>query len=1699
MFGFYAKRLALLMTPVLVFAFHACGPKKVVEPSAEEFAAYIKAYTGGIVAQDAPLRIELMEELQEQPAELFSLKPSVPGDTRWSGPSSLAFIPEEDALKPGKVYTVCFHLEKLYPDAKPFEYSISVKGKAPGKAAADEEEADNGRPFRVVKAGLEDDHIDVELSASPANANLKGMVELSGTTRSYTQVLDRTLRVFFEGRSGDLQLSLDPGLKSSGGDSLGEAYIKTFALGDDMPAVEIPLKGNILPDKEKLLLPFRAVNLSAVEVRIVKIYEKNVLMFLQENNLGGNSALRRCGRLVYHGDIALDPSKDLHKWNSHSIDLGGLLKKEPGAIYRIRLSFRQDQSLWGGKEPSATLTPGLDGKPSARDEAIWDTTYPYYWDNDYDWDLYDWEEANDPSKPSYYMDSDRFPSVQLISSDIGLMAQYAGGDQIWVATSDLIGAKPLSGVQLEVFDYQLQSIAKGKSDKDGLAQFKLPRKPFAVTAKAGGSVAYLKVTAGNERSLSRFDVGGESIQDGLKAYIYGERGVWRPGDTLHVNMILSNKGNALPEGHPATLELYTPEGQFYTRLVRKGLDGFFSYDIPTKADDPTGYWNAYFKVGGSSFHKTLHVETIKPNRLKINAIYPSTLQGGSNVRADVSAQWLSGGAAAEFPASARITIKRGSGAPFKGFEKYCFSAPGAQFNSIETELFKTRLNGEGKASVQIALPQTESAPGMLEACIVTSVEEPGGDESFTTEILPYSPYTGYVGIKTPEADYLETDKSHSISLATIDAAGRRVKGHKVEYALYRVGWSWWWDNAGGDLDAYVNGSAVSRVLSGEFSSGSADASFNVNVPKDQWGRYLVVARDMTSGHISGKTLFFDWPDFDGRASRRDPEALTMLSIATDKPSYRPGEKATVYIPAAKGGKALVSLEGSSGVLRREWVSTSEKDTPWTFKVEPGMAPNIYVHVTLLQPYGFTVNDLPIRLYGVQRVQVENPDSKLSPQIQMADKLHPDEAFTVKVSEKDGKPMTYTLAIVDEGLLDLTAFKTPDPWSRMYRPEALGVNTWDLYDNVIGAFSGSFSPLAAIGGDEDAIRSARKDNRFNPVVITLPPRRLEKGTDVIQLKLPQYVGSVRVMLVAARDGAYGNAEKTVPVTSPLMVIPTLPRVLGCGEKVSLPVNVFAVEDGIGETKVSVKVSGPVKLEGASSQSISFGGKAGDGLLSFALKAGEDSGTANITVQASGGGYSSSESIALPVQVPEADVTQVKQFILEAGQSIQSGAGTVQISSFPAIDAAGLFAGMRDYPYNCTEQISARGITLLNLLPLLGEAENAQAKDLVPRLISQLYARQGADGGFRYWPGGNSDSWVSSMAGIFLNEAAKAGYEINPGVMKAWKQYQQKLSQAYRKAGSSILSQADEAYRLYSLACAGESSIAGMNRLRESGELSPRAIWILSSTYSVCGKASIGEKLLEGLSRSFEEEYVLYGSPERDRFIALEALVRCGRVNEALAMAQDIRLPSKFSTQESAFAAVAYRLLYEKLPTQGIKAKVDETNVVSAKGSVSLPVKATVKNTGEGPLYCSVSTISRGLPKATSNGLRLEVKYISADGKVLNPAQLKQGTRFKTVIKVSSLQLGRPLENLALRFRAASGWEIVNERLTGEQDSSYDYMDIRDDRVHYFFGLGAGASRVFEIGLRAAYEGSYQLPATVVEAMYEPAVSASTAPGSATVVK
>lgn len=344
-------------------------------------------------------------------------------------------------------------------------------------------------------------------------------------------------------------------------------------------------------------------------------------MFMQNNSLSSANELRRSGRLVYKKTLwlAKDSSKDVHRWEDYSIDLAGLIHQEPGAIYRVILSFRQEYSAYpcGGSEnkemqfadnkSSDNLTKVSGETLSEDDEAVWDTPETYYYYNGsvpMDWSQYRWTERDNPCHPSYYMNSDRIAACNIFASNLGMIVKRNSLNKLWIAVNNILDTKPVAKAQVTIYNFQLQPIGKGETNGEGLVEITPKGVPFIAVAEADKQKAYVRVVDGEEQSVSRFDVEGKDIQKGLKGFVYGERGVWRPGDTLHISFMLEDREKRIPDKHPVALEIYNPRGQFYTKMIStQGTNGFYTFAVPTQADDPTGLWNAYVKVGGTAFHK----------------------------------------------------------------------------------------------------------------------------------------------------------------------------------------------------------------------------------------------------------------------------------------------------------------------------------------------------------------------------------------------------------------------------------------------------------------------------------------------------------------------------------------------------------------------------------------------------------------------------------------------------------------------------------------------------------------------------------------------------------------------------------------------------------------------------------------------------------------------------------------------------------------------------------------------------------------------------------------------------------------------------------------------------------------------------------------------------------------------------------------
>ena len=1590
--------------------------------------------------------------------------------------------------------------------------------------------------------------------------DLQGLIEIPEVSSYIFQIKENKVNVYFEANQLDkITLNIHEGVKNTSGKLLGTSHSISLSELNLKPQVEMKVQGAILPDSKRLMIPFRAVNLYAVDLQVIRIFENNILMFMQNNSLSTANELRRSGRLVYKRTLWLgkDTSKDLHKWEDYSIDLSGLIKQEPGAIYRVILSFKQEYSAYpcGGEQNekamqfanrnSGELTKVAASTLSDEEEANWDTPETYYYYNgssSMDWSQYKWEERDNPCHPSYYMVSDRTATCNVLASNIGMIVKRNSLNKLWVAVNNILDTAPVNKAKVTVYNFQLQVIGTGETDKEGFAVIESKGVPFIVVAESEQQKAYVKVADGEEQSVSRFDVGGKDIQKGLKGFIYGERGVWRPGDTLHIAFILEDREKRIPDKHPVALEIYNPRGQFYNKLIStNGMNGFYTFHVPTKADDPTGLWNAYIKVGGTAFHKSLRVETVKPNRLKINLKLPGEIIQASEkeVYATLSSAWLTGATASRLKAKTEMSLSRVN-TQFKNFSQYNFNNPATEFTTVKTDVFDGTLDADGNAGFTLKLPEAGNAPGMLSAHITTRVFEPGGDASIHTLTVPFSPFSSYVGINLnqPKGKYIETDKDHVFDIVTVNAAGKPVNRTNLEYKVYRISWSWWWENKDESFETYINGSSITPVASGTLQTIGGKTSFKFRVNYPDWGRYLVYVKDRESGHATGGTIFVDWPEWRGRSNKTDPSGIKMISFSLDKDAYEIGETVTAIIPAAAGGRALVSIENGSTVLQREWIEVADKgDTKYQFKVTPEMAPNVYLHISLLQPHAQTVNDLPIRMYGVMPIFVTDKQTILQPQIRMPDVLRPETAFQVTVSEKSGKPMTYTLAIVDDGLLDLTNFKTPNPWNEFYAREALGIRTWDMYDDVLGASAGNFGGLFSTGGDETLKPADSKANRFKPVVKFIGPFYLGKGQNKThQITLPMYVGSVRTMVVAGQDGAYGNAEKTTPVRTPLMILSTLPRVLSTQEEILVPVNVFAMENNVKNVNVSILSSGVSGLQvvGGNRQSLHFS-KTGDQLVFFKLRSGTKTGKATIQLTANGGGQNTKETIEIEVRNPNPIVTLRDSKWIEGGRDAalsyalsstsQDNRIRLEVSRIPSVDISRRFDFLYNYQHSCTEQLTSKGLPLLFVeqFKAVDAKESEQIKKNVQEAIRQLYSRQLPNGGFVYWPGNASaDEWITSYAGMFLVLAQEKGYAVNNNVLNKWKRFQRAAAQNWRplnrdEAWFGWQSDLQQAFRLYTLALGGAPEYGAMNRMKEMPQLSQQAQWRLAATYALTGKKKAAGELVYNIKTTvvpYSSYNQVYGSSDRDEAMILETLLLMGREREALNQAKivsrNLSGESWFSTQSTAFSLMAMGRLAEKLSgtmdfTWSLNGKQRPT-VQSAKAvfEADLPIlprtgNVVVRNRGKGALSVDLVTrtqlLNDTLP-ALSNNLKVDVRYLDMNGLPVQVEDLRQGTDFVALVTVANVSGTSDYSNLALTHIIPSGWEIYNERMVTDGNSSsgkYTYQDIRDDRVLTYFDLNQGESKTFPVRLQATYAGTFVLPAIQCEAMYDAAAQGRTKAG------
>lgn len=1560
------------------------------------------------------------------------------------------------------------------------------------------------------------------------NQEKKGLVTILDWAEEFAlDINGNRLTIYLEQFPGnDLKLEVSSGLKNKDGKTLGQVLNSGFSFLPAKPEVKALRKGVIMPETEQVWFPFQAINLKSVEIEITKIYQSNVLQFLQYNALDQHYDLNPVGKIMFTGKVDLtkiSPANNEEKWQKYTLDLSRMVTVDPGSIYNIEIRFTKEDVI--KLECEAPTSEGNYG------EAYYDDGY--------------YDESN-PCRPYYYY-GEHFIRTNLFSTNIGLLAKGSRDEKSWtIFANHLNTAAGLGGTEITLYDFQKQEVGKGVTDASGLLNIECKEAPSFAMAKKDGKYGYLSLLDNFANSLSDFDINGKELKEGLDAFIYGERGVYRPGDTMFVSVMLFQHKKysiaPLDPQLPIKIQAEDSRGKIqFEKNLTENIDHLYHCKIPTSDNSPTGNWKWAVTVGGETFYKSVKVETVKPNRLKISyKNLPNSIKLYQEPNLAFESTWLHGASAEGLKAEVEVSwsdrIQQ-----FKAHPGYQFEDPSRGSDYYPEKMFSGTLDANGSASYQLKQNPSFLPASALKVGIKTKVFEKSGNFSEDYATAEVHPYTSYVGIKIPESEwgghYLKSGIPQKMAMIVVDADGKPVANRELSLGLYSAEWNWWYNESNYNLLKYNSSDHTGSIKTAKIKTNSKGVAEWSDV-YDDYGNYLIRVCDEVSGHCTGGLFYTSkWGNPPSHG-----EAAQIIKLSADKESYATGEKIKLRVPSNEKSKLLLSIEQGNQIVSTQLIEGKAKETVIELPVTPAMAPNVFLHVSLVQPYANTANGLPLRMYGVLPLKITDPARTLHPIIETPSSLKPDETFAIKIKEQNNKPMAYTIAVVDEGLLDLTRFKTPNPTDHFFAKLALGIDTWDMYDKVMNPYGQEFENLFTVGGDAENLNlnSVKKANRFVPTVKFLGPFQSKGGVTTHNLKIDKYVGSVRFMVVARNNDAFGMAEASRQVKKDLMVQTTLPRILAPGDEFDLGANVFAMVKNMGKVNVSLESDKNFGVIGGGTNVLTFN-KEGDLLTQFGIKTGNSTGVAKIGAKVSSSRMSTKDITEIEIRNPNLPEIRVREFKIEAGQKVNlslelfgtkgSHSAQLEMSNMPSLNLNSRLQYLIQYPYGCIEQTTSAAFPQLYVGDIihLSPGRQKEVNQNISKAIQRINGFQTSSGGFSYWPGNNtSEDWASSYAGHFLIEAKAQNYFVPEKLLSKWYSYQK--SQAVKYNSNADSDHTAQAYRLYTLAKYGKPESGAMNRLRQVKNLTAPAGNTLAAAFALTGKKQVAIELLAQVAKlkvTNEKEdynYYTYGSTMRDMALKAEAQMQAGQNSQALntikALVQELNSSGWYNTQAISHALLVVEKFYKGADKKGLIVDVlyngktlpaVNTNKSVAISEIALnetvnTQTATLTNKTKGPVY--VKTIIKGTPgmqQMTTGGsknVNLNVSYIDNNGRPLDAGKIVQGQSFFVRLKASNPgTFGSRLENLALTFQLPAGWEVRNERLNGQAsaNTSYEYQDIRDDKVITFFDLYNGSSTIIEIPLVATYSGVfYQAPVTL-EAMYNNEVFARTGSTRVRVVK
>lgn len=1609
-----------------------------------------------------------------------------------------------------------FHIENMTRTSERYTERVNINGSKIGSV-------DKVLPLDVAKKGVfsiaswyqdpKNNSIEVYFTRQlNPNQNLMGYLTTSPVKSFKTEIKDNKLTVYFDQSDNDsygdqnVDLSILNGIKDIKGNSLSQGGTISVSTVDNKPAVRWSDESVIIPSVKNTEIYFDAKCLEGVTVRIIRVFDDNILSFVQQNDLDDTWGIQHVGRLERKIHLAID-NPDPTMWKTFPIRLSDYVDVKPGSMYQIEIDFGPEDYAFATEEAKK-----LHKELVNEDD---------YWDNkSYDYKAYYYGDSwNDPNGLTFYNSVSKTRNVFV--SDVALTVKMGDSNDFDAFAFSISEGEPISSAEVTAYNYQMQKIASGSTNSEGYIHLSCPNNPYFVVASDKSKGKAIVVTK-NYKSLSysKFDVGGESIEKGIKGFIYSNRGVWRPGDELQLNLMLSGD-TELPENYPVVLDVFDASGQKYTsKLCENHKGGIYSFNVQTSPNDITGQWRATFKVGNATLTKYLRVETVKPNRLEMTFDLPKYISTTQETSTELTAKWLNGMATSGLKATIDARLTEGK-TEFADFKDYMFVNETDDFYPEEVEIFSDKMNQNGKADIKFSPLKNYQSNTMLNAAFTVKVFEAGGDFSVATFYSKVSSFSRYVGVNLPETQsrwgsYYFTNKDYKFDVVLVGENGKQTTGTtNIEYALYKLDSYWWWSSEDSyTLRRYATGTYKSAEQKATLMCNNGKATINVNIPSEKWGNYLLVVRDVDGGNTFAKVISFDDDGESIHSAAGSKDAPTLLMLRTSADTYKVGDNITAMFPANDKAKAIVTVETADKVLQHIYLDKLGSDAKVDIKATKEMIPNVYIYVSLIQPNN-AGNDMPVRMYGVVPVKVEDKEMRLNPVINAPEMANTKKTIQVKVSEEKKRPMTYTLAVVDEGILGLTNFKTPAPYEYFNSKQALGVRTWDNYSSIASVFTGELGSVYAIGGDDMINLDQILDNRFKAFAATYGPFELKKGeTNSHDIEIPKSSGALRVMVVAkGNEKSYGSSEKRITVQDPIMLYTSAPRVVAPGDVAMMNIEVLA-------PKMQGKTL-PVKIEAENLTPQSAWpttvkiDENGSGLVAIPAMVKNQSGVASIKVSVTGDGYTAESETKMPIRLPNTEKRVTYPAEMEGGKTATvnfdlnciegSQSARVMLSSAIPVDIYSRLDYLTSYPHGCLEQIVSAAFPQLYLNYFITQDEEsmAKSKESVNTTIAAIKSYLKSDNSLSVWPGSEYVSpWIEIYALHFLAEAKNQGFEVPDYIFNNVVKHQAATANAWNMNPDFPQGEVIQAYRLFALAVAGNPEKSAMNRFKDLKMRHYLTKILAAAAFAKTGKTTIAEKLVQDVGTESKEDYYMapYSSPVRDMAIVLytKILLNDSSVDEIMRqLCDEINNNSWLSTQTTSFALFSLGKYAEKkdvanAPISAVVVVNGEEHIVNANtvsaGFSFVPKNGKntieIRNNAVEKLVARIFTKAAVMEyetKESGNNLAVTVKYVDKNGKAINPASLEAGTDFRVLMNVKNTT-NHYLDNLALSYYLPSGWEIVNDRMN-ETSASSRHVDIRDDRAYYYFELYSGENKTFQLKLNSTFVGTFVIPAIHCEDMYD----------------